>query len=474
MDMLNSGERQVAPTLDGIRADHVARYEWVAKRLARGSWVIDYGCGVGYGARILAEAGHRVVALDADAETIAYAREHYAHENISFVHDERVSIVWSGTTRFDAAICFEVIEHIADPAPLLRQLREHALTLYASVPNEDVLPWRSEANGFKGYAFHHRHYRPHEFADLLKETGWTSAQGFGQLDAYSPVEEPGPREFRTLIAVAERGAELAYITPDAWLEPPPEPAPEPADPAGIGHVVILGLGPSLEQYLDLVKRLGGRRAFADQVWAINALGDIVQCDLTFHMDDVRVQELRAAAAPQSNIARMVEWLKTHPGPVMTSRAHPDYPGLIEFPLEDVINTLGYAYFNGTAAYAAAYAIYRGATKISLFGCDYTMANSHHAEKGRACLEFWLGYAAARGIELGFADRTTLMDTCDDPTDPGVITPYGFDFDTVRIETVDGSARITLEPRDMPPTAAEIEDRYDHTRPTVSLRAGAKV
>ena len=63
--------------------------------------------------------------------------------------------------------------------------------------------------------------------------------------------------------------------------------------AGPRHVVILGLGPSLESYVDLVKRLGGRRAFADEVWAINALGDVVACDRFFHMDDFRVQQLRA-------------------------------------------------------------------------------------------------------------------------------------------------------------------------------------
>ena len=84
------------------------------------------------------------------------------------------------------------------------------------------------------------------------------------------------------------------------------------------HVTILGLGPSLSQYADVCKRLGGRRAFSDEVWGINALGDIFMCDRIFHMDDVRVQEQRAKAAPQSNIARMVEWLKTTTTPVVTS------------------------------------------------------------------------------------------------------------------------------------------------------------
>jgi hypothetical protein len=242
---------------------------------------------------------------------------------------------------------------------------------------------------------------------------------------------------------------------------------------GPGHVVILGLGPSAEQYIDLTKRLGGRRAFADQVWAINGLGDIVQCDLVFHMDDIRVQMLRADAKPRSNIAVMVDWLRTTKTPVITSRAHPDFPAMVEFPLQDVINGLGYAYFNGTAAYAVAYAIHLGATKISFFGCDFTYPNAHHAEKGRACVEFWIGVAAARGIELGFADSTSLMDTIDEPSNPTELGVYGYDFDHVRVETVDGLAKIRFEPRDTPPTADAVEAAYDHTKHPVAPGLMAK-
>jgi hypothetical protein len=232
----------------------------------------------------------------------------------------------------------------------------------------------------------------------------------------------------------------------------------------VGHVVILGLGPSLETYFDMVKRLGGRHAFCDQVWAVNALGDLAKCDLIFHMDDVRIQEIRAAARPKSNIARMLEWMRKTDIPIMTSFAHPDYPATVELPLEDMINTLGFSYFNGTVAHAAAYAIYLGATKISFFGCDYTLPNSHHAEQGRACLEFWLGYAAARGISLGTSEKSSLLDSCEAPP-AGTIKCYGYDAVTIRTADVEGpdgtSIKLTFEPLETLPTAEEIERRYDH-------------
>lgn len=225
------------------------------------------------------------------------------------------------------------------------------------------------------------------------------------------------------------------------------------------HVVIIGLGPSAEAYMDHVKRLGGRHHYADEVWTINALGDVLACDRIFHMDDVRIQEIRAAAKPQSNIAVMLKWMRGHPGPIYTSRAHPDYPGLVEFPLEDVINNLGYAYMNNTAAYAVAYAIHIGVKKMSIYGCDYTYPNAHDAEKGRGCLEFWLGIAAGRGIRIGMPTSTSLMDACE--AQPPL---YGHDTRKVTVEArPEGTAKVLFEDITDLPTAEEIERRYDHSR-----------
>lgn len=226
------------------------------------------------------------------------------------------------------------------------------------------------------------------------------------------------------------------------------------------HIAILGLGPSVRQYLEIVKRVGGRSAFCDEVWSINALGDVFSCDLIFHMDDVRIQQIRADARPESNIAMMLKWLKKTTTPVMTSRAHDDYPALIEFPLEAVLNKYPNGYFNSTAAYAVAYALFRGATKITCFGMDFTYPDAHDAEKGRACVEFWLGMAAAKGVQLSVPQTTSLLDACN----AKALRFYGYDTLDLDFEKTESGLRVSMVERAELPTADEIEDRYDHSRP----------
>jgi len=433
---MKQGERQVSPTLDGIRRDHVARYEFVANMIKKGSKVIDFACGIGYGTKIIADAGNEVTGFDIDEEAISYAKENYMHKNATFIRQDGINP--SLDLKADIAVSFETIEHIEDPRPLLKYLRG-AETLIASVPNESVMPWMREDG--RTTAFHFRHYTKNEFAELLISCGWNPVSWYGQLGPESEVEENV--HGRTLIAVCER------------TEIPEEKDDEER------HIAILGLGPSLDQYLEVTKRLGGRSKFCHETWAINALGNVFECDLVVHMDDIRIQMIRAEASPQSNIAAMVDWLRHSKVPVVTSRPHPDFPALVAYPLEDVLNELGHDYFNNTAAYAIALAIHVGATKISCFGMDFTYPNAHDAEKGRACVEFWLGQAHARGIKINLPKTTSLMDSMY----PRSSRLYG--YDTLDVEfnmQEDGRLKLEFTERESLPTAAEIERNYDHSAP----------
>ena len=76
----------MSPTIDGIRKDHVERYQFVAKRLAKGSRVVDFACGIGYGTRIMAVAGAIAHGFDIDAEAIEYAKQRESFGTAIFNH----------------------------------------------------------------------------------------------------------------------------------------------------------------------------------------------------------------------------------------------------------------------------------------------------------------------------------------------------------------------------------------------------
>ena len=219
------------------------------------------------------------------------------------------------------------------------------------------------------------------------------------------------------------------------------------------RVAIVALGPSGLQWPRLAEGLGDWRCQFDEVWGINGFANVFQCTRGFAMDDVRVQEARAKAG-NVKIRNLLEAYKKHPGPIYTSRAHPDYPSLVPYPLEEVVNSCGREYFNSTVAYAIALAIHERAQSIAMFGADYSFPDKHVSEKGRACCEFWLGVASARGIKIGVASGSTLMDA-NERTEV-----YGYDGVTIKREKDDnGYVKFTFEDKPIP-TAQEIESRYD--------------
>ena len=400
---------------------------------------MDAACGVGYGSNVMAKGGHTVTGIDISPNAIEFARKHWNHPRATFAKGDLSEP--KGIKKSDIAVAFECIEHIKDPRPMLKALHKSASVLFGSVPNEAEFPWNPSV------AHHHRHYTQGQFKSLLAECGWEVIEWYGQEGMESEVEE-GPNG-RTLIAKCIWGKIQNPIT---FAHAKPKDIPK--------HVSIVGLGPSMDEYTNITRRQGGRHRYSDETWAINALGSVIQCDKIFHMDDVRIQEIRAKALPESNTAAMMEWMRKTDIPVITSRPHPDYPALKSFPLVEVLNEFNTGYFNSTAAYAVAYAIWIGVEKISLFGVDFTYPNAHDAEKGRACVEYWLGMASERGIRLVVPKTSTLLDALHSQAERF----YGYDTLELSIsQTTEGKIEIEFTEREALPTAEQVEHNYDHNK-----------
>ncbi len=122
-----------------IEAEHVVRYAW-AGQFARGRRALDAGCGAAYGSRMLADAGaSEVVGIDKDERVIAAMAPTMPAGVRLDVGDVTALPYEAG--EFDLVVCFEMIEHVAEPERVLDELRRVLRPgglLVISTPNRDV------------------------------------------------------------------------------------------------------------------------------------------------------------------------------------------------------------------------------------------------------------------------------------------------------------------------------------------------
>jgi hypothetical protein len=170
-------------------------------------------------------------------------------------------------------------------------------------------------------------------------------------------------------------------------------------------VAIVAMGKSHDQFV-MAKT---HSQPIDEVWAINAMAGVIYHDRVFMLDPASRFLDTEDAGSQTGIMRSV--LKQHTGPIYTCELDDRCPGLVEYPLEEVVNEVGTWYLNNTVAYAIAFAIAAKVKQIMMYGVDFSYKkNVHYAEAGRACCEFLLSKATERGILVGIAQTSSLLDT----------------------------------------------------------------
>ena len=97
---------------------HLVVYEWIAARCA-GLDVVDMACGEGYGSDVLARRAARVTGVDANPEAHDHARLKYTRPGVRFARE----LVETWSEPCDAVVFLQTIEHVQDPAAILRHFR---------------------------------------------------------------------------------------------------------------------------------------------------------------------------------------------------------------------------------------------------------------------------------------------------------------------------------------------------------------
>lgn len=169
-------------------------------------------------------------------------------------------------------------------------------------------------------------------------------------------------------------------------------------------VIILAMGSSRNDF-DVMRLMEVRPdPLVDaEVWGINYMGAVTRLDRVIHLDPVHPYLGHAA------VKDMCDFALKDGIPFYTSHPHPFYSNHVVYPFDKVIQSIGTHYLNGSVAYAVALAIAEGYTDIGLFGADFSYPNAHVSESGRACVEYLMGIATARGVRFIVAQSSTLMD-----------------------------------------------------------------
>jgi hypothetical protein len=172
------------------------------------------------------------------------------------------------------------------------------------------------------------------------------------------------------------------------------------------NIAIVAMG---ESQLDFHLAISRSKTY-DEVWAINAMAGIIKkVDRTFMLDPASRFLDTDDAGTQTELMKKV--ITTELGPIYTCELDDRCPGLVEYPLLEVIKATGSYYLNNTIPFAIAFALYNKVGRINIFGVDYSYkGNLHFAEAGRACVEFWLSKCITAGIIVSVAPRSGLLDT----------------------------------------------------------------
>ena len=175
-----TGER----TVPGIPAErywyyrHEAVYEWLRGSVLTGAvdpgaWVLDAGCGEGYGAQLLKQTATSVVALDYDAAAIAHVAR--AYPQLSAVRGNLTALPFPAQT-FAAVVSLQVIEHIWDLPGFLREchrILRPGSVVAVSTPNRPVFSPGLPRGATPTNPFHVEEFDAEQVAKLLAAAGFT-------------------------------------------------------------------------------------------------------------------------------------------------------------------------------------------------------------------------------------------------------------------------------------------------------------
>jgi hypothetical protein len=144
-----------------------------------------------------------------------------------------------------------------------------------------------------------------------------------------------------------------------------------------------------------------------EVWAcFSAVGFMKKIDLAFCMDPLEKFKGKVLVSLKKACVKRINELRV---PTLASKKYKYIPTASLYPLKEIVDEFGVTYFSCTLTYIIAYAIYKGVKDLLFVGAnmDYT-DNTVLWEEEKGGIEFWLGYAKAKGVKVRFHGKYSKL------------------------------------------------------------------
>lgn len=263
-----------------ITYDHIARYRF-AEQYTEGKKTIDLGCGTGYGTRSLSKLARDILGVDISEEAVAYAASHYGAPNLGYETGDVTNLPYPDES-FEAAVSFEVIEHLAHPETLVKEasrlLKEDGIFVVSTPDKQTYSNDRNHAN-----PHHLKEMYSLEFREILEQR-FRHVQIYRQGAFAGNIITPDPSEL----------PEDGHLTLESTQFSVPDPTFGRGTPTTLYMVAVCTNGPDpapLREPLLILDR--DRQIYAEQADWQAMLGQLrMYHSHKMHQLQARVQKLR--------------------------------------------------------------------------------------------------------------------------------------------------------------------------------------